>query len=76
MQYQPVANFTANPTSGYKPLTVTFTDNSTGSPTSWSWSFGDGNTSTVQNPQHEYVSAGNFTVNLTASNRWGSEAGS
>src|SRR5208283_5071609 len=37
----PVASFTAVPTSGNAPLTVLFSDTSTGSPTSWSWTFGD-----------------------------------
>jgi len=54
------------------PLTVQFTDLSAGSPTSWLWDFGDGNTSTAQNPQHTYSSAGTYTVNLTATNEYGS----
>ncbi|MGH9891650.1 MAG: PKD domain-containing protein, partial [bacterium] len=41
----PTAGFNANPTSGTAPLTVTFTDTSTGNITTWSWSFGDGTTS-------------------------------
>ncbi|MEW1939569.1 PKD domain-containing protein, partial [Pseudarthrobacter sp. NPDC080037] len=40
----PVASFTASPTSGTAPLNVSFTDTSTGSPTSWAWDFGDGGT--------------------------------
>ena len=68
----PVANFTGNPTSGTAPLTVMFTDSSTNSPTSWSWTFGDGGTSTAQNPSHIYA-AGAFTVNLTATNQYGSD---
>ena len=52
----PVANFNASPTSGNAPLPIQFTDNSTGSPTSWSWTFGDGGTSTAQNPSHTYTS--------------------
>ncbi|WP_440950380.1 PKD domain-containing protein [Methanosphaerula subterraneus] len=68
----PVADFTANVTNGTSPLSVGFTDRSTGSPTSWSWSFGDGNTSTLQNPSHTYTVAGNYTVNLTATNAGGS----
>ena len=68
----PVANFTGNPTSGAAPLTVMFTDTSSGSPTSWSWTFGDGGTSTAQNPSHVYA-AGIYTVSLTATNAYGSD---
>ena len=68
----PVASFTGTPTSGPAPLLVTFTDSSSGSPTSWSWNFGDGATSTVQNPTHTYSAAGNYTVVLTATNAGGS----
>jgi len=60
--------FRGTPTSGYAPLTVTFNDTSTGSPTSWSWDFGDGVTSTLQNPTHTYTSVGSYTVIHTASN--------
>lgn len=61
------ANFSADVTSGYAPLTVQFTDQSTGTPTSWNWDFGDGSTSTVQNPSHTYESVGSYTVMLTVS---------
>ncbi len=69
----PAANFTASPTSGTAPLTVQFTDQSTGSITSWSWDFGDGTTSTVQNPQHTYTAIGTYTVSLTVSGPGGSD---
>ncbi len=46
-------------------LTVLFTDTSTGSPTSWQWDFGDGATSTAQNPSRTYAAAGSYTVTLT-----------
>ncbi len=69
----PQAAFAGNPTSGTAPLTVSFTDQSTGDPTSWQWNFGDGNTSTQQNPQHTYQNEGNYTVELTASNSFGSD---
>jgi len=69
----PVANFTSNVTTGLVPLTVQFTDTSTGSPTSWLWNFGEGNTSSSQNPVHTYTTAGLYTVNLTASNAGGSD---
>ena len=55
------ASFTTK-TSG---KTIKFTDKSTGSPTSWLWSFGDGTTSTEQNPTHTYAKDGNYTVTLT-----------
>jgi outer membrane protein assembly factor BamB len=70
----PVANFTATPTSGDAPLTVNFTDQSTGSPTSWSWDFGDGANATGQSVSHTYAAAGNYTVNLTISNAGGSDS--
>jgi PKD repeat protein len=69
----PTASFSATPTSGTAPLTVQFTDTSTGSPTGWSWDFGDGGTSTAQNPSHAYTAAGTYTVGLTASNAGGSD---
>jgi len=69
----PNANFTANATSGITPLTVRFTDTSTGDPTAWSWTFGDDATSTEQNPTHTYTAAGTYTVNLTAMNAAGSD---
>lgn len=49
-------------------LTYTFTDTSAGSPTSWLWNFGDGNTDTIQNPVHTYAANGTYTVSLTVSN--------
>jgi len=69
---KPAANFSANVTSGCAPLTVQFTDTSTGSPTTWSWNFGDGSNSTLQSPSHQYTSAGTYNVSLTVSNACGS----
>jgi PGF-pre-PGF domain-containing protein len=69
----PVANFTGTPTSGTAPLTVQFTDQSNGSPTSWTWSFGDGNYSSLQSPSHTYAFAGTFTVSINATNSAGSD---
>ena len=70
----PVADFTATPTSGTGSLTTSFTDLSTGNPTAWSWTFGDGTSSTAQNPVHLYSSPGVFDVTLTASNAGGGNA--
>ncbi|MCB9232468.1 MAG: PKD domain-containing protein [Bacteroidia bacterium] len=53
---------------------ATFTDQSTGSPTTWSWNFGDGQTSTLQNPTHTYAATGNYTVCLTTTNACGSNS--
>jgi len=69
----PTADFSGSPTSGVEPLTVSFTDLSTGGATSWSWDFGDGGTSTQQNPSHTYNTAGTYTVSLTATNSCGSD---
>jgi len=62
-----VAEFEAFPTSGGSPLAVNFTDLSLGQPTSWLWDFGDGTTSTDQNPSHEYQDGGSYDVSLDAS---------
>jgi PKD repeat protein len=67
----PTAGFSATPTSGRAPLQVSFSDASTGAPTSWTWDFGDGSTSTAQNPTHTYATQGSYTVSLTASNPQG-----
>ncbi|MDZ7304357.1 MAG: phytase [candidate division KSB1 bacterium] len=64
----PGAMFTATPTTGGVPLTVNFTDQSSGNPTSWWWDFGDGMTSTLQNPTHQYTKPGTYTVSLTVAN--------
>lgn len=69
---QPTANFTATPVAGCSPLIVNFQDLSSGSPTSWNWNFGNGNTSTLQNPIASYLNPGTYTVTLTATNAGGS----
>ena len=69
----PVTNFSASPTSGILPLTVSFTDRSTVSPNSWKWNFGDGNTSTDRNPVHTYNKKGKYTVVLTTASAGGSD---
>jgi parallel beta-helix repeat protein len=67
----PVAEFAATPTMGVAPLSVQFTDLSTGSPAAWLWDFGDGQTSSERNPAHIYTTSGAYTVRLTASNAGG-----
>lgn len=69
----PRTTFIATPSAGLAPLTVQFTDTSAGSPTAWAWTFGDGNTSTAQNPQHTYTTPGTHTVTLNATNEYGSD---
>ena len=63
----PVAAFSGSPTSGTEPLTVSFSDNSNSYDgiVSWEWDFGDGETSTDENPIHVYDQEGNYTVSLT-----------
>jgi len=66
-----VAQFSESGITGPSPLTSTFVDQSSNSPTSWWWSFGDGGTSTDQNPTHTYTTPGTYLVSLTASNSTG-----
>jgi len=61
----PVANFTADVTRGETTLTVSFSDQSTGTIDEWYWYFGDGSTSVDQNPTHTYIDPGTYTVSLT-----------
>ncbi len=68
----PVAQFTGSPTSGTSPLTVAFTNTSTGSITSYAWTFGDGGTSTAASPSYTYAAAGVYTVSLTVTGPGGS----
>ena len=63
----PVANFSSNVNEGFAPLAVKFNDSSENA-TKWNWDFGDGATSTEQNPTHTYFSAGTYNVNLIVSN--------
>ncbi len=67
----PVTDFAANTTTSCTGA-VQFTDNTTGAPTSWSWTFGDGQTSTQQNPSHTYAASGTYNVTLVAQNSFGS----
>ena len=70
---EPVANFSATPVSGGAPQNVQFTDLTTNEPTTWLWDFGDGGTSTVQNPSRTYASPGTYNVELTATSNAGTD---
>lgn len=62
-----VVNFSGTPTTGPHPLTVAFTDGSTGgTTTAWSWDFGDGSTSSLQHPTHVYTAPGSYSVAFTS----------
>jgi hypothetical protein len=67
----PVVDFEGSPRAGFVPLQVTFTDQSTGTISNWLWDFGDGSTSSEENPTHTYTGMGLFTVNLTVCNEGG-----
>ncbi|PKL59543.1 MAG: hypothetical protein CVV33_07290, partial [Methanomicrobiales archaeon HGW-Methanomicrobiales-4] len=79
------ADFVGYPTSGNAPLSVKFTDLSTGSPTMWIWDFGDGpipmdasscssdDCNSIANPVHVYTQSGTYAVTLTVSNQNGSD---
>ncbi|MDD1715708.1 MAG: PKD domain-containing protein, partial [Methanolinea sp.] len=71
VQAPPEPAFTANQTCGPDPLIIQFTDLSSGYPVWWSWDFGDGGSSTDQNPVHTYPVAGTYSVTLTTGNAWG-----
>jgi uncharacterized protein (TIGR02145 family) len=69
----PIADFDASPTVIFEGQSVQFTDLSTNSPTSWNWNFGDGGTSSDQNPTHPYSQAGDYTITLSVTNNFGSD---
>ncbi|WP_426061586.1 GEVED domain-containing protein [Hymenobacter sp. B1770] len=64
----PNINFTSNYVAGGCVNPVQFTDLTTNLPTSWLWDFGDGSTSTLQNPSHQYTASGTYNVSLSATN--------
>lgn len=73
---EPIANFTANITSGSGPLTVSFVDQSLNNPTTWNWSFEGGSpiNSSEQNPVVTFTNNGTYEVSLTVSNSFGTDA--
>lgn len=72
-QSPPAADFSVNTTSTCGG-SITFTDQTTNNPTSWYWDFGDGSTSTQQNPSHTYTTSGTYSVQLTATNPYGNNS--
>ena len=76
------AGATVEPVASFQPTTantcignsITFTDFSSNIPTTWAWTFGDGTTSSQQNPLHTYTTAGTFTVQLTVTNSAGTNS--
>ena len=67
----PVASFSSSPNASVAGQTLNFEDNSTGTPTAWQWTFGDGKTSTLRNPSHAYSTKGVFKVTLRVRNAGG-----
>lgn len=67
------ADYTVSPVTGTPPLTVQFSDLSTGQPMTWNWTFGDGSKSNEQNPEHMYSGIGRYTVTLEVSNAQGQD---
>lgn len=68
---QTTSDFSVSTTYGCSPLTVNFTDNSTGNIVGWFWDFGNGTTSTMQNPSTTYTGKGRFSVSLTVTDDTG-----
>lgn len=69
----PETNFTQDQTCGTFPMSVNFEDRSSHEPTSWQWDFGNGETSSLQNPSTTYTTAGIYTVKLVTSNEAGED---
>jgi PKD repeat protein len=70
----PVASFTPSTFESCEDEPVSFTDFSTEQPTNWSWSFGDGSTSSSQNPSHVYSNPGVYSITLEVTNQFGSSS--
>jgi len=71
LPHKPTVKFTANPTNGFNPLTVNFTNESTGNITAYSWNFGDGEVSSSKDPTHTYKKVGVYTVKLSVTGMGG-----
>jgi len=73
-QFTLAADFSADPTENFAPLTVQFTDASSGAIAAWAWDFGDGGSSTEQNPSHYYKKPGTYNVTLTVTGPGGTSS--
>ncbi|MCP1714329.1 PKD repeat protein [Methanocalculus alkaliphilus] len=69
----PQTAFDADITFGSAPLSVQFSDRSTGGPAEWIWDFGDGTTSTIRHPSHTYREEGIYPVSLSIRNEYGTD---
>jgi len=67
------ADFTVDTGALFKGRNLVFTDISTGNPTAWHWTFGDGSTSSSRNPSHTYTTVGHFLVTLTITHSTGGD---
>lgn len=70
----PIANFSTSTTCGQAPLSVNFSDMSSQAPTSWLWNFGNGQTSTLQNPSVTYTIPGTYNITLNVTNEVGTHS--
>jgi len=69
----PQSSFTADVTNICEGSSVSFTDESNGNPISWAWNFGDGGSSSEQNPTHVYTAPGTYSVTLNVTNTFGTD---
>jgi PKD repeat protein len=67
---KPIANFSFDGTSKPAPVSIQFTNTSSDA-VEYSWDFGDGGSSTEENPSHQYKNAGTYTITLLAKNKKG-----
>ncbi len=70
------SSFAMSTNIGVAPFTVTFTDTSVNNPASWLWTFGDGSTSTLQNPSYTFTNMWRQTVTLAVTNAYGGSVSS
>jgi PKD repeat protein len=70
----PIASFTTRTSTGVAPLSVQFSDSSSGSITEWFWEFGDGEMSSERNPTHIYTEPGRYDVTLRVTGPGGTKS--